>query len=72
MGPQIASLARRSHHSCYSRAYWIVKRLDLSHLNTLVFDEADRMLDMGFEDDIDALMLNAFTAATFVFCNLSK
>lgn len=28
------------------------KRLDLSNIETLIFDEADRMLDMGFIDDV--------------------
>ena len=31
-------------------------RIDLSQLAMLVFDEADRMLDMGFSEDIDAIM----------------
>ena len=31
-------------------------RIDLSALEMLVFDEADRMLDMGFADDIDAIV----------------
>lgn len=31
-------------------------RIDLSALQMLVFDEADRMLDMGFSDDIDAIV----------------
>lgn len=31
-------------------------RIDLSELDMLVFDEADRMLDMGFADDIDAIV----------------
>ncbi|WP_342052912.1 MULTISPECIES: DEAD/DEAH box helicase [unclassified Cupriavidus] len=31
-------------------------RIDLSQLDMLVFDEADRMLDMGFADDIDAIV----------------
>ncbi len=31
-------------------------RIDLSTLDMLVFDEADRMLDMGFADDIDAIV----------------
>lgn len=30
--------------------------LDLSQLNVLVLDEADRMLDMGFYDDINAII----------------
>jgi ATP-independent RNA helicase DbpA len=30
--------------------------LDLSGLHTVVLDEADRMLDMGFEEDMDAIL----------------
>ncbi len=30
--------------------------LDLSQLSTVVLDEADRMLDMGFREDIDAIL----------------
>lgn len=30
--------------------------LDLSHMNTLVLDEADRMLDMGFQKTLDAII----------------
>ncbi|HVE44510.1 MAG TPA: DEAD/DEAH box helicase [Gammaproteobacteria bacterium] len=29
------------------------KRIDLSHINMLVLDEADRMLDMGFIEDVE-------------------
>ncbi len=31
-------------------------KLDLSGIQTLVLDEADRMLDMGFEEDMDAIL----------------
>ena len=31
------------------------KRVDLSHLNMLVLDEADRMLDMGFIDEVERI-----------------
>ncbi len=31
------------------------KRVDLSHIEMLVLDEADRMLDMGFIDDVQAI-----------------
>ena len=32
------------------------KTIDLSKINTLVLDEADRMLDMGFIDDVDKII----------------
>jgi len=30
--------------------------LDLSQLNHVVLDEVDRMLDMGFADDVDSIL----------------
>ena len=30
--------------------------IDLSHIATIVLDEADEMLDMGFIDDINLIM----------------
>jgi ATP-independent RNA helicase DbpA len=32
------------------------RRMDLNFLDTLVLDEADRMLEMGFEEDMQAIM----------------
>ncbi len=38
------------------------KRLDLSHVNYLVLDECDEMLDMGFIHDIDKVISNLKSA----------
>lgn len=35
--------------------------LDLSQLNHVVLDEVDRMLDMGFADDVDAILKERYT-----------
>ena len=59
MRPQLASLAHGAHIvvGTPGRILDHLGRasLDLSALNTLVLDEADRMLDMGFFDDIAAV-----------------
>lgn len=56
-------------------------RLDFSYLATLVLDEADKMLDMGFKDELEAILRalptsrqTAFFSATFPdgIQNLSK
>ncbi len=56
MRPQMASLAHGAHIvvGTPGRIMDHLQResLNLSALNTLVLDEADRMLDMGFNDDI--------------------
>ena len=56
MGPQLASL-QRDPHIVVGTPGRILKHLSkgtlkLTSLHTLVLDEADRMLDMGFHDDI--------------------
>ena len=60
MRPQLASLEHGAHVvvGTPGRLLDHLERgsLDLSALNTLVLDEADRMLDMGFFDDIAAVV----------------
>lgn len=57
LAPQLASL-EHSPHIVVGTPGRILKHLidkqslNLAHLNTLVLDEADRMLDMGFHEDI--------------------
>ena len=60
MGPQLASL-RRDPHIVVGTPGRILKHLEKEtlHLNaveTLVLDEADRMLDMGFLEDITKII----------------
>ena len=62
-GPQLSSLEHGAHVvvGTPGRLLDHLRRgtLDLSGLRTLVLDEADRMLDMGFQDDISALIAAA-------------
>ena len=56
LAPQLASLRKDSHVivGTPGRVQEMLRRkvLHLGHLRTLVLDEADRMLDMGFEEPI--------------------
>ncbi|KAB0672131.1 ATP-dependent RNA helicase DbpA [Oryzomonas sagensis] len=62
-GPQLTSLEHGAHVvvGTPGRLLDHLRRgsLDLSALHTLVLDEADRMLDMGFQEDISALIAAA-------------
>jgi ATP-independent RNA helicase DbpA len=55
-GPQLASLRKEPHVvvGTPGRVQEMLRRgaLDLARVRTLVLDEADRMLDMGFEEPI--------------------
>lgn len=59
-GPQLSSLEHGAHVVVGTPGRLLDHlrrgRLDLSGLQTLVLDEADRMLDMGFQEDISALI----------------
>ncbi len=59
-GPQLSSLEHGAHVVVGTPGRLLDHlrrgRLDLSGLRTLVLDEADRMLDMGFYDDISAVI----------------
>ncbi len=60
IGPQIGSLAHGAHIVVGTpgrlEAHLRKSTLKLNHLHTLVLDEADRMLDMGFEEAIDKIV----------------
>ena len=60
LGPQLASLAHAPHVvvGTPGRVLELVQKdaLDLRRVRTLVLDEADRMLDMGFDEPIRALV----------------
>jgi ATP-independent RNA helicase DbpA len=60
MGPQIGSLEHGAHILVGTPGRILDHlhkgRIDFSELNTFVLDEADRMLDMGFQDAIDDIV----------------
>lgn len=62
-GPQIGSLEHGAHILVGTPGRILDHlekgRINLSELNTLVLDEADRMLDMGFQDALDAIISQA-------------
>lgn len=65
MGPQIGSLEHGAHILVGTPGRILDHldrgRIDLSELNTLVLDEADRMLEMGFQEALDAIISQAPT-----------
>lgn len=72
MGPQLASL-QRDPHIVVGTPGRILKHLEketlrLNSVQTLVLDEADRMLDMGFHDDIMRIIAQTpITRQTLLF-----
>ncbi len=60
IGPQIAALGRYPQVvvGTPGRVIDLIQRkvLDLSHVSTVVLDEADRMLDIGFRKDIERIL----------------
>lgn len=59
-GPQVGSLAHGAHIvvGTPGRIHDHLRKenLHLEHVETLVLDEADRMLDMGFKDTVDSII----------------
>ncbi|MCV2886379.1 ATP-dependent RNA helicase DbpA [Aestuariibacter sp. AA17] len=60
MGPQISSLSHGAHVIVGTPGrimeHVLKRRLMLNKVNTFVLDEADRMLDMGFEEEMDIVI----------------
>lgn len=60
IGPQIGSLSHGAHIIVGTpgriKDHLRKQTLTLHHVNTLVLDEADRMLEMGFQEDIDTIV----------------
>lgn len=60
IGPQIGSLEHGAHVVVGTpgrlKDHLRKKTLDLSRVTTVVLDEADRMLEMGFVDDIESII----------------
>ena len=60
MGPQIGSLEHGAHILVGTPGrildHLSKGRINLAEMNTLVLDEADRMLEMGFEEAIDGII----------------
>ena len=42
--------------------------LNLNELEHVVLDEVDRMLDMGFSDDVDKILKNRYKRGKNLFC----
>ncbi len=60
IGPQLASLERGAHIVVGTPGRLVdhlrKNSLSMQHIKQLVLDEADRMLDMGFSEDIDQII----------------
>jgi ATP-independent RNA helicase DbpA len=60
MGPQLSALKKGVHLVVGTPGrvldHLIRQSLDLSKLKTLVLDEADRMLEMGFQDELEQIL----------------
>ncbi len=71
IGPQIRALRYRNEFviGTPGRIKDLIERrvLDLQHFNTVVLDEADRMLDMGFIQDMRLIMANMPTPRHTLF-----
>lgn len=69
--PQIASLKRKNHFviGTPGRVLDLIKNkhFDTSRVSTIVLDEADRMLDMGFINDIKLILSKLPTARETLF-----